>query len=68
MRAHPLFSILIISFALLFVALAQAASYPTHPIRLIVPYAPGGGADSVARIEGGAEAIGGAGKDNGGVA
>jgi tripartite-type tricarboxylate transporter receptor subunit TctC len=50
MRAHPLFSILIISFALLFVALAQAASYPTHPIRLIVPYAPGGGADSVARI------------------
>jgi tripartite-type tricarboxylate transporter receptor subunit TctC len=29
---------------------AQADDYPSHPIRLIVPYAAGGGADSVARI------------------
>src|SRR5262249_5383468 len=29
---------------------ASAADYPTRPLRLIVPYPPGGGADAVARI------------------
>ncbi|MCA0305400.1 MAG: tripartite tricarboxylate transporter substrate binding protein [Proteobacteria bacterium] len=29
---------------------ARAADFPTRPIKIVVPYAPGGGADSVARI------------------
>ncbi|MGZ3351844.1 MAG: tripartite tricarboxylate transporter substrate binding protein BugD, partial [Xanthobacteraceae bacterium] len=29
---------------------ARADDYPSRPIRLIVPYAAGGGADSVARV------------------
>ncbi len=29
---------------------ARAQSYPDHPVRVLVPYPPGGGADTVARI------------------
>ena len=33
-------------------ASASTASYPTRPVRMIIPYAPGGASDSVARIVG----------------
>ncbi|MBM3372661.1 MAG: tripartite tricarboxylate transporter substrate binding protein, partial [Betaproteobacteria bacterium] len=30
----------------------SAAGYPQRPVRLIVPYAPGGGSDTIARVIG----------------
>jgi tripartite-type tricarboxylate transporter receptor subunit TctC len=55
MRANSRYIALVFALALaLAAALAtntcHAEDYPSHPIRLIVPYAAGGGADSVARV------------------
>ena len=48
MRIVPLY-LLIAAFIGLSCGHALAQSYPAKPIRMIVPYAPGGGVDIVAR-------------------
>jgi tripartite-type tricarboxylate transporter receptor subunit TctC len=44
------FAAILAASAALAASSARADDYPSHPIKLIVPYAAGGGADSVARI------------------
>ena len=49
---EKLFNRLLLSCLLALVPAAHAEDYPTRPIRLIVPFAPGGGNDTVARLVG----------------
>ena len=52
MRNRKVFTAALAALALGFAGLAPAQDYPYKPIRVIVPYAAGGGADILARIVG----------------
>ena len=50
-RSRQIFiSVVMVASALALCSLARADTYPSRPIKVIVPYAPGGGADSFARL------------------
>jgi len=47
---HPIRSLLLAAVGSLFAVIVQAQSYPSKPVRVVVPYPPGGPTDIVARV------------------
>lgn len=47
---HPIRSLLLAALGGFFAVMAQAQSYPSKPVRVVVPYPPGGPTDIVARV------------------
>jgi tripartite-type tricarboxylate transporter receptor subunit TctC len=47
---QPIRSLLLAAVGGLFAVMVQAQSYPSKPVRVVVPYPPGGPTDIVARV------------------
>jgi tripartite-type tricarboxylate transporter receptor subunit TctC len=50
MRTKPFWRVALVALVIVFAGVVQAQTYPNRPIKLIVPWPPGGGVDTAARM------------------